>query len=98
MTQSEADRSGVPHIKELSPSAGPSRGGNLVEILGSGFKTRGGDTVAVKFGDGAATIAAFEADDKILVQPPAGPKGRTVNVTVSFDEVELVFPNSYTYE
>lgn len=97
ITEQQAEEAGLPHIKTIDPSSGPSRGGSLVAIVGSGFASRA-DSIEVKFGQGTAKIMAIEGDQKIVVQTPAGPSGESVDVKVVFDDAELVFPKSYTYE
>ena len=67
----------LPTVAGVSPSMGPSAGGNTVTITGTGLTL----TTAVHFGTHAATGITVVSDNQITVQAPSGTG--TVAVTVS---------------
>lgn len=85
-------------IKSISPKTGPADGGGSVTIHGNGFKEGGALGVKVYFGDKVARFLRFDGDDKMLVVPPPGEIGQTVDVQVIFgDGREHKFPSAYAY-
>lgn len=85
-------------IKGISPKTGPADGGGSVTILGHGFKEGGALGVQVYFGDMKARFLRFDGDTKMLVVPPPGKVGSSVDVQVIFgDGREHKFPGAYTY-
>jgi len=85
-------------IKSISPKTGPADGGGNVTIHGNGFKQGGALSVQVYFGDKLARFLSFDGDDKMLVAPPPGEVGVTVDVQVIFgDGREHKFPGAYSY-
>lgn len=69
---------GSPIVTSVSPTAGPTGGGNNVTINGYGFT----DVTGVKFGNTVATSVTFGTDQQITAVAPAGSVG-TVDVTVN---------------
>ncbi|AWN32467.1 cell shape-determining protein [Streptomyces sp. NEAU-S7GS2] len=67
----------IPAISSLSPSSGPTSGGNVVTITGTNLTS----TTSVKFGSNSATILTNTAT-QITAIAPAGPPS-SVNVTVT---------------
>lgn len=75
----------VPTVTSVSPAAGGTAGGTLVEIHGTGFFKDGVDdivaTTGIKFGTTAATAWITESDNVVFAVAPAH-AGGTVAVTV----------------
>ncbi len=85
-------------IKSLSPKTGPADGAGSVTIHGNGFKEGGAMGVKIYFGDKKARFLRFEGDTKMLVVPPPGELGQTVDVQVIFgDGREHKFSEAYSY-
>lgn len=85
-------------IKAVSPASGPADGGGAVTIHGNGFTQGGAQGVKVMFGDRPARFLRFEGDTKMLVAPPPGEIGQTVDIQVLFgDAREHTFPAAYSY-
>ena len=61
----------APAITGVSPSVGPTVGGETVNITGVGFD----DTMTVKFGGVAAKVDICTSDSSCSVESPAGIKG-----------------------
>ena len=67
-------------------------------ITGSGFQSGGATGVRVYFGQRKARVVAFEGDDKLIVEPPAGKEGSTVDVLLVFDDGSpFTYNDAYTY-
>ena len=85
-------------IKSLSPKTGPADGAGSVTIHGNGFKEGGAMGVKIYFGDKKARFLRFEGDTKMIVVPPPGELGQTVDVQVIFgDGREHKFSEAYSY-
>jgi large repetitive protein len=69
----------VPVITSLSPNSGPSSGGTLVTITGTGFT----NTSAVSFGGTAGTGMNFVSATQITVLSPPSVSGGTVDVRIT---------------
>lgn len=86
---------GAPTITSLSPSFGPTSGGNTVTIRGSGFQ----GTTSVDFGPYSATSFTVVSDRRIDVTVPTG---AATNVTVSVSSGSGTSPSTpaaiYTYQ
>ncbi|MGY5079223.1 IPT/TIG domain-containing protein, partial [Streptomyces nigrescens] len=67
----------VPAISSLSPTSGPTAGGNVVTVNGTNLS----GATSVKFGSNSATVLTNTAS-QITVVAPAGPPS-SVNVTVT---------------
>ncbi len=86
------------HVTDIDPKTGPVHGGGQVTIRGSGFQSSGATQVKVYFGQRTAKVLAFEGDSKLVVEPPAGKKGQTVDVLLVFDDGSpFTYPEAYTY-
>jgi len=68
----------MPDVESVTPSTGPSEGGTIVTITGTGFT----DATEVHFGLTEATVFTVEDDTEITVTSPARSPG-TVNVRVT---------------
>jgi large repetitive protein len=66
-----------PAVTAVSPTSGPTSGGSVVTITGTGFT----GATSVKFGNTAATNFSINNDTNITATAPAGTAG-TVDVTV----------------
>lgn len=85
-------------ITKLAPKTGPYTGGSEVVIEGTGFAKEGATGVKVYFGEKLGRRVVFEGDNKLLVEPPAGPKGESVDVTLIFDDGrKFVVEDAYSY-
>jgi hypothetical protein len=85
-------------ITKLDPKTGPNTGGSSVTIYGTGFQSEGAQGVKVYFGDKKARVLSFHGDNQLMVEPPSGEIGQTVDVTLIFDDArQLVYPQAYTY-
>ncbi|HTD64816.1 MAG TPA: IPT/TIG domain-containing protein, partial [Verrucomicrobiae bacterium] len=85
MTANILDRFSVPSpplptITSISPTNGPSAGGTVVTITGTGFSTTAGATTA-RFGSTAATGVSCSSTTSCSATSPAG--SGTVDVTVT---------------
>lgn len=69
---------GVPVVTNISPSAGPSAGGNTVSISGSGFT----GATSVQFGPSLSLTFTVDSDVLITAVAPASVPG-TVDITVT---------------
>ncbi|MFI1963269.1 beta strand repeat-containing protein [Streptomyces pathocidini] len=67
----------APTITSISPASGPTSGGNIVTITGTGFT----GATAVNFGPNPATSFTIDSPTQITATAPAGTG--TVNVTVT---------------
>jgi|TARA_R110000868_G_scaffold283130_1_gene543565 hypothetical protein len=85
-------------IKSISPKTGPADGAGNITIHGNGFKQSGHIGVEIYFGDKKARFLRFEGDTKMVVVPPPGEVGQTVDVEVIFgDGRGHKFPEAYSY-
>ena len=73
--------SSVPTVTDVNPAGGPTAGGNLVVITGTGFNGVTG-AAGVKFGATNATSYIVNNDTQITAVAPAGTAG-AVNITVT---------------
>jgi hypothetical protein len=86
-------------ITGIEPKSGPYTGGDPVTITGTGFSTAGQPGVEVWFGDKKGTNIRFRGDTALVVDPPAGEIGQTVDVLVRFDDARSkTIEKSYTYK
>jgi hypothetical protein len=93
------DKKGGLRITGLDPKVGPSNGGTLVTVHGSGFQDGGVKGVKVYFGDKEATRVYIDGDEAMKVEPPPGEVGQTVDVLFLFDDArKLEYPKAYTYQ
>jgi large repetitive protein len=77
-TSSSDQFSYVPSVTSVSPSSGPTSGGTVVTIDGSGFTS----AATVKFGTAAATNVTYVSATQITAAAPAG-TGSGVDITVT---------------
>jgi large repetitive protein len=83
-----------PVVNALSPTAGPTAGGNTVVLTGSGFT----GATAVSFGANAATAVTVSSDTQITATAPSGSAGTTnVTVTTGGGTSATAASNQYTY-
>lgn len=99
-TASFADSQPVPVVTAVSPSSGPSSGGNDVVITGSGFSTLVLCILpcppVVTFGD-VDVPAKEESDNRLVVTAPPHPAG-TVDLTIRMaDGRSVTAPGAYTF-
>ena len=73
---------GEPMVSGISPSSGPTAGGTIVTITGSGFVAADWQTTTVDFGNTAATDVQWITGGEITCRCPAEAAG-SVDVTVS---------------
>ncbi len=83
--------------KEIKPSRGPYLGGDPVTITGTGFSTT--QDIKIYFGDKAAKAPVIRENGEIVVEPPAGDVGKTVDVVIVFQDLSksVTLRNAYTY-
>lgn len=85
-------------INSIEPKVGPYTGGSLITIYGSGFESDGAKGVKVYFGQKIGRRVVFEGDTKLLVEPPPGTRGETVDVMLIFDDGrKFTAKKAYTY-
>lgn len=83
-------------VSKISPSRGPYIGGDPVTIAGSGFTASQID--AIYFGKSPAKRPIVKESGEIVVDPPAGQIGQTVDVIIILaDSRTIKIPNAYTY-
>ncbi len=83
-SEPSARRSHVaPTVTGLSPTSGPSAGGTVVTVTGTGFQQPGNSILAVNFGLTGASLATVTviSDTQLTVTSPAVPAG-VVDVVV----------------
>ena len=82
-------------VTKIHPKRGPYMGGDPVTITGTGFSTTQG--IKVYFGKNAAGPPVIRGAE-IVVDPPAGEVGQTVDVEIVFDDARtLKIPKAYSY-
>lgn len=85
-------------ITGIEPKTGPPTGGSSVTIHGNGFQAGGTKGAKVYFGTKQARRVVFEGDQKLIVEPPPGTEGETVDVEILFDDARRhVYEDAYTY-
>src|SRR5688572_19560758 len=83
-------------VTKIYPKRGPYLGGDPVTISGSGFSPTQG--IKVYFGKRPAGPPVIKETGEIVVEPPAGEVGQTVDVEIVFDDARtLKIPKAYTY-
>lgn len=68
-----------PTVTGVSPETGPAAGGTAVTITGTNLA----EATAVRFGSSNASSIAVNSENSITAVAPSGPKGETVDVTVT---------------
>ena len=82
-------------ISGLHPSRGPYIGGDPVTISGHGFTPTTG--LKIYFGTKAAKSPIIK-ENEIIVEPPPGDVGQTVDIEIVFDDSKTMkIPKAYTY-
>jgi len=83
-------------VTKIYPKRGPYMGGDPVTISGTGFSPTQG--ITVYFGKNKARSPVIKETGEIVVEPPAGENGATVDVEIVFDDARtLKIPKAYTY-
>ncbi len=83
-------------VSKIYPARGPFLGGDPVTISGTGFTPTQG--ITVYFGKNKARPPVIKENGEIVVDPPAGDVGQTVDVEIVFDDARtLKIPKAYTY-
>src|SRR6266571_6375474 len=83
-------------VTDIFPKRGPFMGGDPVTIKGTGFSPSQG--ITIYFGKKKARPPVIKESGEILVEPPAGEPGSTVDVEIEFaDSRRLVLQKAYTY-
>jgi hypothetical protein len=83
-------------VTDLFPKRGPFMGGDPVTITGTGFSPSQG--ITIYFGKKKARPPVIKESGEILVEPPAGEPGSTVDVEIEFaDSRRLVLQKAYSY-
>jgi hypothetical protein len=83
-------------VTKIYPRRGPYMGGDPVTISGTGFSPSQG--IKVYFGRSPAGPPIIKRTGEIIVEPPAGEVGSTVDVEIVFDDARtLKIPRAYTY-
>jgi hypothetical protein len=83
-------------VNEMFPQRGPSMGGDVVTIKGTGFSPSQG--ITIYFGKKKARLPVIKDTTEINVEPPAGEPGTSVDVEIEFaDSRRLPIPWKYTY-
>jgi IPT/TIG domain-containing protein/3-keto-disaccharide hydrolase len=84
---------GPPIISRISPTSGPSTGGNTINIHGSSFSSNSQVTI----GGVAASNVTFIDTTRISATVPAGTIGTTATVAVTTPFGSTSMANAYTY-
>ena len=80
-------------VTQITPDRGPYLGGDPVHIFGTGFSTTQG--MVIYFGKNKARAPVIKESGEIIVEPPAGTIGETVDVEIDFDDSrKLVSPKA----
>ena len=83
-------------VTKIYPKRGPFMGGDPVTITGTGFSPQQG--ITIYFGKKKAKPPVIKESGEIVVEPPAGDIGTTVDVEIVFDDAKtLKIPAAYTY-
>jgi len=83
-------------VTEIFPTRGPFMGGDPVTIKGTGFSASQG--ITIYFGKKKARSPKIKGSDEIIVEPPAGEPGSTVDIEIEFaDSRRLRREKAYTY-
>src|SRR5262249_44258868 len=83
-------------VSKIYPTRGPYIGGDPVTISGTGFSPTQG--ITVYFGKNKARPPIIKENGEIVVEPPSGDIGQTVDVEIVFDDARTVkIPKAYTY-
>ena len=83
-------------VKGIHPARGPYIGGDPVTITGTGFSTT--QDITVYFGKNKARPPVIKENGEIVVDPPAGDVGLTVDVELVFGDARILkIPKAYTY-
>jgi hypothetical protein len=85
-------------VTAIEPAQGDPAGGANTIVRGRRFVADGPRQVKVYFGPSPAKIIRIADDHRILVQPPPGEAGQTVDVVVILEPGGQVrLPKAYTY-
>jgi IPT/TIG domain len=80
-------------ISAVSPSQGPTTGGTVVNVNGTGFQTG----ASVKFGSALSTAVTVSSSTQIAAMAPPGSSG-TVGITVTDPNAQsATMPSAFTY-
>jgi hypothetical protein len=83
-------------VTEIFPTRGPFMGGDPVTIKGTGFSASQG--ITVYFGKKKARPPVIKGSEELIVEPPAGEAGTTVDIDIEFaDSRRLHREKAYTY-
>ncbi|HKA88680.1 MAG TPA: IPT/TIG domain-containing protein [Haliangiales bacterium] len=83
-------------VSEIFPKRGPFMGGDPVTIKGTGFSASQG--ITIYFGKKKARPPVIKGTDEIIVEPPAGEPGASVDVEIEFaDSRRLKLEKAYSY-
>ena len=83
-------------VKGVHPTRGPYIGGDPVTITGTGFTTT--QDITVYFGKNKAKPPVIKENGEIVVDPPAGENGSTVDIELVFGDARILkIPKAYTY-
>src|SRR5882724_2718036 len=80
---SSAEKTGIPRIERVTPSAAIP--GGEITIYGSGFASRNGGRPLVYFGEAEANLA-LASESRLIVRVPEGAGNGTVRVTLAAQE------------
>ena len=85
-----------PTISVINPNAGPTAGGQTVNITGTGFTT-GGTVNDVTFGGVSGTNLVVNSDTDLDVDTPAGTAGQVDVIVVNPGTGSVTATNGYEY-
>ncbi len=86
----------APTISALNPTSGPSAGGTVVTITGTGFSTSAGATTVV-FGTASATSVSCASTSSCVATSPAGSGTASVRVTAGGQTSADTIADDFTY-
>ena len=85
-----------PSVSNVHPRRGPYMGGDPVTISGTGFSATLIDSI--HFGKNKARPPVVKENGDIIVEPPAGQVGETVDIEIILNDARTIkIPNAYTY-
>ena len=87
----------APTLTALTPDHGPSGGGTLVTLTGTGFAELGAGTATVRFGGTPASEVTIQSDGQLTCRAPAGTPGTSAAVSLENANGTASLPLAFRY-